>query len=303
MPSLPSAKAAGTFKIGGDIAVNRLGFGAMRITGKGIWGPPADPRGARATLRQLSPLDINLVDTADSYGPSISEELIREVLYPYNGMLIATKGGLTRPGPDVWRPLGRPEYLRQCVMMSLHRLGLDRIGLWQLHRIDPQVPREEQFEVIAAMRKEGLIHYVGLSEVSIGDIEAAQKYFPVATVQNQYSLTERRSEAVLQYCEQHSIGFIPWAPLASGTLARPDSALMKTAQSLNATPSQIALAWMLKRSPVILPIPGTSRADHLIENVQAASIQLSDDDFRALEGRSDNTESMKRSAEATTESH
>jgi aryl-alcohol dehydrogenase-like predicted oxidoreductase len=302
MPSTPSAKAAGTFKIGGDITVNRLGFGAMRLTGKGIWGPPADPRGARATLRQLSPLDINLVDTADSYGPSVSEELIREVLYPYNGMLIATKGGLTRPGPDVWRPLGRPEYLRQCVTMSLHRLGLDRIELWQLHRIDSQVPREEQFEVIAMMRKEGLINHVGLSEVGVEDIEAAQKYFPVATVQNQYSLTERKSETVLKYCERHTIGFIPWAPLASGALARPDSVLMKTAQSFSATPGQIALAWMLKRSPVMLPIPGTSRADHLIENIQAAGIRLSEEAFRALDEAGGNAESMKI-AEAAAESH
>ena len=255
----------------------------MRLTGKGIWGPPADPRAARTTLRQLQQLNVDFVDTADSYGPSISEELIREVLHPYDGMLIATKGGLTRHGPDVWRPLGRPEYLRQCVMMSLRRLGLDRIDLWQLHRIDRQVPREEQFEVIAAMRREGLIRHVGLSEVRIEEIEAAEKYFPVATVQNEYNLSDRKSEAVLQYCEQHGIGFIPWAPLGSGRLARPDSVLMKTARSLNAKPSQVALAWLLKRSPVILPIPGTSQVEHLIENVAAAALQLDNETFDALD--------------------
>jgi pyridoxine 4-dehydrogenase len=288
MASLPSAAASGQFEIGGDIKINRLGFGAMRLSGKGIWGEPADPKAARETLRLLPELGVNFIDTADSYGPFVSESLIREVLYPYKGLLIATKGGLVRPGPEIWRPLGRPEYLRQCVVMSLRRLGLERIDLWQLHRIDPAVSRDEQFAVIAAMRKEGLIRHVGLSEVGVDDIEAARKYFPVATVQNRYNLVNRTSEDVLVYCEKHNIGFIPWAPLAAGALARPGSALMETAKALKATPGQVAIAWALKRSNVSLPIPGTSKPDHLIENVAAAELVLSDEAFAALDrqGRS-----------------
>lgn len=288
MDSLPSAAVSGQFEIGGDITINRLGFGAMRLTGKGIWGEPADPRAARATLKLVPQLEINFVDTADSYGPFVSETLIREVLHPYKGLLIATKGGLVRPGSDIWRPLGRPEYLRQCVVMSLRRLGVERIDLWQLHRIDPAVSRDEQFAVIAAMRKEGLIRHVGLSEVGVDDIEAARKYFPVATVQNRYNLVNRASEDVLIYCEKYNIGFIPWAPLAAGELARPGSALMETAKALKATPGQVALAWSLKRSRVILPIPGTANPEHLIENVAAAELVLSDEAFAALDrqGRS-----------------
>jgi pyridoxine 4-dehydrogenase len=287
-PRYPSAAASGQFEIGGDLLVNRLGFGAMRLTGKGIWGDPADQEEARATLRLVPELGVNFIDTADSYGPFVSENLIREVLYPYKGLAIATKGGLARTGPDIWRPLGRPEYLRQCVLMSLRRLGLERIDLWQLHRIDPAVSRDEQFAVIAAMRKEGLINHVGLSEVGVEDIEAARKYFPVATVQNRYNLVNRASEDVLLYCEKQSIGFIPWAPLAAGALARPGSALMETAKALKATPGQIALAWALKRSKVILPIPGTANREHLIENVGAAELKLSDEAFAALDrqGRS-----------------
>jgi pyridoxine 4-dehydrogenase len=279
----PSAAAAGQFTIGGEITVNRLGFGAMRITGKGIWGDPADPREARATLKLLPELGIDLIDTADSYGPFVSENLIREILYPYEGLTVATKGGLARTGPEMWRPLGRPEYLRQCVLMSLRRLGLGHIDLWQLHRIDPAVPRDEQFAVIAAMRKEGLIHHVGLSEVGVDDIEAARKYFPVATVQNRYNLVNRASEDVLLYCEKNNIGFIPWAPLAAGALARPGSALMETAKALKASPGQIAIAWALKRSKVMLPIPGTANHEHLIENVAAAALELSDEAFAALD--------------------
>ncbi len=288
MASRPSATASGQFAIGGDLLVNRLGFGAMRLTGKGIWGGHADPQQARATLKLVPELGINFVDTADSYGPFVSEDLIREVLYPYEGLVVATKGGLARTGPEIWRPLGRPEYLRQCVMMSLRRLALERIDLWQLHRIDPAVPRDEQFAVIAAMRKEGLIRHVGLCEVGIEDIEAARKHFPVVTVQNRYNLVSRASEDVLVYCEKHSIGFIPWAPLAAGALARPDSALIKIAKTLNASPGQVALAWALKRSKVILPIPGTTSPQHLIENVAAAELKLSDEAFSALEqqGRS-----------------
>jgi aryl-alcohol dehydrogenase-like predicted oxidoreductase len=279
---LPAA-AAGQFRIGGDLTVNRLGFGAMRITGKGVWGDPADPAQARATLARAPGLGINFIDTADSYGPYISEDLIREVLYPYSGMVIATKGGLVRHGPDTWMPLGRPEYLRLCVLMSLRRLGLERIDLWQLHRIDPKVPQAEQFEVIAEMHKEGLIRHVGLSEVTVAQIEAAQKYFPVATVQNRYNLTDRHSEAVLDYCAQHHIGFIPWYPLAAGALTHPDSAATRIAKRLNITHGQLALAWLLKRSPVILPIPGTSQVAHLEQNTAAGAAALSDEDFATID--------------------
>ncbi|MCX7514281.1 aldo/keto reductase [Frateuria hangzhouensis] len=283
MASSANAAASGRFQVGGDIPVHRLGFGAMRITGKGIWGDPADAEGARETLRALPGLGVNLIDTADSYGPEVSENLIRQVLHPYDGMLIATKGGLTRHGPDIWQPLGRPEYLRQCVLMSLRRLGVERIDLWQLHRIDPKVPREEQFEVIAEMRNEGLIRHVGLSEVGVEEIEAARRYFPVATVQNLYNLANRKSEAVLEHCQAQGIGFIPWYPLAAGDLAVPDSVLSRIAARLGASNGQVALAWLLKRSPVMLPIPGTSRAEHLRENVGAAQLELSDEDYRALE--------------------
>src|SRR3569623_558113 len=279
----PYAAAAGQFRIGGDITVNRLGFGAMRSTGKGIWGDPADPEGARATLRALPELGGDLIDTADSYGPEVSEDLIGEVLHPYRDMLIATKGGLTRHGPDIWAPVGRPEDLRQCVLMSLRRLGVERIDLWQLHRIDAKVPREEQFQVIADMRKEGLIRHVGLSEVNVEEIEAARRHFPVATVQNLYNLADRKSEEVLEYCGRQGIGFIPWYPLAAGDLAAPDSVLSRIAQRLGASNGQVALAWLLKRSPVMLPIPGTSRVEHLRENVGAAQLELSDVDYRALE--------------------
>jgi pyridoxine 4-dehydrogenase len=278
-----SAAASGQFTIGGDLTVNRLGFGAMRVTGPGVWGEPADPAGARKTLQRLPELGVDFIDTADSYGPEVSENLIHEVLHPYKGIVIATKGGLTRQGPGEWYPVGRGPYLQQCVQMSLRRLGVDRIDLWQLHRIDPETPREEQFETIARMRADGYIRHVGLSEVSVADIQEAQRYFPVATVQNQYNLVDRKSEAVLDYCEQHDIGFIPWFPLAAGDLAKPGSALSTIAQRLSATPSQVALAWTLKRSPVMLPIPGTSRADHLEENVLAANLVLSDADFAELD--------------------
>jgi pyridoxine 4-dehydrogenase len=278
-----SASASGQFKIGGDITVNRLGYGAMRITGKGIWGEPANRPAALATLKRLPELDVNLIDTADSYGPYVSEDLIREALHPYKGLLIATKGGLTRHGPDIWAPLGRPEYLRQCVLTSMHRLGVERIDLWQLHRVDPKVPRDEQFEVIGAMRKEGLIRHVGLSEVGVDDIEAARKYFPVSTVQNLYNLVERKSEDVLDYCDKHDIGFIPWFPLAAGELAKPGSMLSELARQRDVTTGAVALAWLLKRSKVMLPIPGTGSVDHLVENIAGASVQLSDAEFNELD--------------------
>jgi pyridoxine 4-dehydrogenase len=278
-----SASAAGQFKIGGDITVNRLGFGAMRITGKGIWGEPANHAAAIATLKRLPELDVNLIDTADSYGPYVSEDLVSEALRPYKGLLVATKGGLTRHGPDIWAPLGRPEYLRQCVLTSMRRLGVEQIDLWQLHRIDPKVPREEQFEAIAAMQKEGLIRHAGLSEVAVDDIEAARKYFPVATVQNLYNLVERKSEDVLDYCDKHGIGFIPWFPLAAGELAKPGSMLSELAKQRGVTTGAVALAWLLKRSKVMLPIPGTGSVDHLVENIAGASVQLSDAEFNELD--------------------
>jgi aryl-alcohol dehydrogenase-like predicted oxidoreductase len=285
MTASPSAAASGAFKIGGDIAVHRLGFGAMRITGKGIWGEPEDHDAAIRTLRALPDLGVNFIDTADSYGPFVSEDLIAEALHPYGDILVATKGGLTRHGPNIWMPVGRPEYLRQCVLMSLRRLKLEQIGLWQLHRIDPKVPRDEQFGVIADMLKEGLIKHAGLSEVSVEEIEAARKVFPVATVQNRYNLIDRGSEAVLDHCEAQNIGFIPWFPLAAGDLARPGTTMDKVVHKANATPSQIALAWVLKRSPVMLPIPGTGNADHLADNVAAAGIDLTDEDFKALDAQ------------------
>ena len=278
-----NAAASGTFKIGGDIAVHRLGYGAMRITGRGIWGTPKDLAAARATLERLPALGVNFIDTADSYGPFVSEDLIRETLHPYKGLTIATKGGLLRHGPDQWVPLGNPNYLRQCVLMSLRRLGVTRIDLWQLHRIDHDTPRKAQFQVIADMRKEGLIRHVGLSEVQVSDIEEAQHHFPVATVQNQYNLGDRKSEAVLDYCTQHQIGFIPWFPLNAGSLAAPGSELEKIADKHGVKPSAIALAWLLKRSPVMLPIPGTSSPEHLAQNVAAAGVRLSDPEFDTLD--------------------
>ena len=277
-----NAAKSGTFKIGGDLAVNRLGFGAMRIVGKGVWGEPEDRDEALRTLKRVPELGINLIDTADSYGPEISERLIREALYPYKGLVIATKGGLLRPAPDVWEMCGRPDYLRQQVFISMRRLGVERIDLWQLHRVDPNVPRDEQFSAIAAMQKEGLIRHVGLSEVGVEQITAAQKHFKVATVQNLYNLTNRSSEPVLEHCEKHGIGFIPWFPLAAGNLAKPGSKLDAIAHAHKAGPGQVALAWLLRRSPVMLPIPGTGKVKHLEENVAAVNITLTDAQFADL---------------------
>lgn len=289
-----NAAASGQFKIGGDLTVNRLGYGAMRITGEGIWGEPADRQEALRTLKRLPELGVNFIDTADSYGPEVSENLIHEALYPYKGMVIATKGGLTRHGPDIWPPLGRPEYLRQCVLMSLRRLGVERIDLWQLHRIDPKVPRDEQFDAIKQMQQEGLIRHAGLSEVNTEEIQAAQKFFPVAAVQNMYNLVMRQSEDVLEYCTRANIGFIPWFPLASGSLAQPGSLLDEIAKKQNTTPGGVALAWLLKRSPVTLPIPGTSQVKHLEDNVNAVNVSLSDEEFAALDqlGRKESQKQM-----------
>lgn len=286
MSDLNAAKS-GTFKIGGDLPVNRLGFGAMRITGDGIWGEPADHAESIRTLKRLPELGVNFIDTADSYGPDVSERLIREALHPYEKVVIATKGGLTRTGPNQWIPVGRPEYLIQQAHKSLRNLGLEQIDLWQLHRIDPKVPAKEQFDAIKKLLDDQIIRHAGLSEVSVADIEAASKVFKVATVQNRYNLVDRTSEDVLDYCEKHNIGFIPWFPLAAGDLAKPGSLLDSIAKKHSAGPSQIALDWVLKRSPVMLPIPGTSKVKHLEENVAAVNITLSDEEFKALdaEGR------------------
>ncbi|MFC5441643.1 aldo/keto reductase [Rhodanobacter ginsenosidimutans] len=278
-----NAASSGTFKIGGNTAIHRLGFGAMRITGKGIWGPPADKAECLRTLRRLPELGVNFIDTADSYGPDVSEGLIREALHPYPGMLVATKAGLTRSGPDQWQPLGRPEYLRQQALKSLRWLGVEQIGLWQLHRIDNKVPRDEQFGAIKALLDEGIIAHAGLSEVSVDDVVAASAVFPVATVQNRYNLVDRGSEDVLDHCEKHGIGFIPWYPLAAGSLAGKGGLLDRIAAAHDATPGQLALAWLLRRSPVMLPIPGTSKVSHLEQNVAAAGITLSDEEFAELD--------------------
>lgn len=284
--SKEGAAAAGQFTIGGDIEINRLGFGAMRITGAGVWGEPAEDRTeALRTLRRLPELGVNFIDTADSYGPAVSEGLLREALHPYRGILIATKGGLVRHGPGKYTPVGRPEYLRQCVLMSLRRLGLERIDLWQLHRIDPKVQRDEQFDAIREFQREGLIRHVGLSQVNIEEIRAAQRFFRVATVQNLFNLVDRSSEAVLDHCAANGIGFIPFFPLAAGDLAKPGSLIDSIAGKTHVGPGQVALAWVIRRSPAILPIPGTSKVRHLEENVAAASMVLSDEEFRALDAQ------------------
>ena len=276
---------SGTFTLG-DLTVHRLGYGAMRITGEGIWGPPADHDTAIAVLRRAVELGVDLIDTADSYGPYISEDLIREALHPYRGaerdVLIATKGGLTRSGPDAWPPVGRPEYLRQCVEMSLRRLGVEQIGLWQLHRIDEKVPAEEQFGLMADVQKEGKVRHLGLSEVTVDQIKAAREHFEVVSVQNLYNLATRQSEDVLDYCEAEGIAFLPWFPVAAGELAKPGGVLDEIAKDHDATHAQLALAWLLRRSPVMLPIPGTGSVAHLEENCAAAQVELTDEEFEAL---------------------
>ena len=278
--------ASGTFALGGGLSVHRLGFGAMRITGKGIWGPPDDPENACAVLRRAVELGVDFIHTADSYGPYVSEDLIREALHPYRSgdthVVIATKGGLTRTGPDAWPPVGRPEYLRQCVEMSLRRLGVEQIDLWQLHRVDEKVPAEEQFGFMADIQREGKVRSLGLSEVSVEQIEAARRHFEVVSVQNLYNLGNRQSEDVLQHCEREGIGFIPWFPVAAGQLARPGGLLDEIAREHDATHAQLALAWLLRRSPVMLPIPGTGSIAHLEENCAAAQVELSDEEYEAL---------------------
>jgi aryl-alcohol dehydrogenase-like predicted oxidoreductase len=282
--ALVNAAESGTFTIGGDLTVNRLGFGAMRITGEGIWGEPRDAEEARAVLRRAVELGVNLIDTADSYGPEVSERLIAEALYPYpQGLVIATKGGLTRQGPNKWAPVGRPEYLRQCVELSLRRLRLDRIDLYQLHRLDPKVPAEESLGALKDLQAAGKIRHIGLSEVSVTEIEKAARTVDVVTVQNQYNIGDRRHEEVVEHCKQNKLGFIPWFPVAAGNLARPGGSLAEAAKRHGATVAQLALAWLLHRSPVILPIPGTSSVSHLEENIAAAGVRLSEQEWEALE--------------------
>jgi aryl-alcohol dehydrogenase-like predicted oxidoreductase len=282
--SSQSITSSNTFNLGGDLTVNRLGFGAMRLTGDGIWGEPKDPAEAKRVLKRAVELGVNFIDTADAYGPEVSERLIGEALFPYsNGLVIATKGGLTRSGPNKWEPVGRPEYLRQCVEMSLRRLKLQRIDLYQLHRIDPKVPAEEQFGELKKLQDEGKIRHIGLSEVKPAEIEKARKTIRVVSVQNMYNIADRGHEDTLQYCEKNTLAFIPWFPVASGKLAQPGGVLDETAKKHHATVAQLALAWLLHRSDVMLPIPGTSSVRHLEENLGAAKIKLSADEWNALE--------------------
>jgi len=279
-----NAAASGTFSLGGDLTINRLGFGAMRITGDGIWGEPKDPDTAKKVLRRAVELGVNFIDTADSYGPEVSERLIGEALAPSpKGLVIATKAGLTRQGPNKWLPVGRSEYLIQEVEMSLRRLKLERIDLWQLHRIDPKVPVEESLGAIKELQKQGKIRHVGLSEVKPHEIEQARKVIDIVSVQNQYNLSDRQHEDIVEYCTKHKIAFIPWFPVAAGKLARPGGKLDTVAKAHGATVSQLSLAWLLHRSPVILPIPGTSSVNHLEENIAAASVHLSAAEWKDIE--------------------
>jgi pyridoxine 4-dehydrogenase len=277
------AEKSGEFIIGKDLRVARLGFGAMRITGSGIWGEPADRPEAIRVVRRAVELGINFIDTADSYGPNVSEEIIAEALHPYpTGLVIATKGGFDRPGPNQWVEDGRPEHLRSACEGSLRRLRLDRIDLYQLHRIDPKVPAEDQLGALKALQAQGKIRHIGLSEVNVKQIQSAQKIVPVVSVQNRYSLSDRGSEEVLKYCEHEGIGFIPWFPLAAGRLSGANSPITRVAAQLKATPSQVALAWLLSRSSVIIPIPGTSSVKHLEENVAAGELKLDENEIREL---------------------
>jgi pyridoxine 4-dehydrogenase len=279
-----SAKASGTFVIGGDLTVNRLGYGAMRITGDGIWGEPKDREGAKKVLRRAVELDVNFIDTADSYGPDVSEQLIGEALSPYaKGVVIATKAGLTRQGPNQWLPVGRPEYLQQQVEMSLRHLKLERIDLWQLHRIDPKVPVEESLGVIKKLQEQGKIRHVGLSEVKPHEIDQARKVIDIVSVQNQYNLGDRQHEDVVDYCTTHKLAFIPWFPVAGGKLTQPGGKLDAAAKAHGATVSQLSLAWLLQRSPVILPIAGTTSVQHLEENIAAANVTLTAAEWKEIE--------------------
>ena len=273
-----------TFSIGGDLPVHRLGYGAMQLPGPGVWGEPADPENARRVVRAAVEQGVDFIDTADSYGPEVSERLIAEALHPYpEGLVIATKAGLTRQGPGIWTPVGRPAYLKQQVELSLRHLKVDRIDLIQLHRIDPEVPLADQLGVFTEMQAEGKVRHVGVSEVSVAELEQARGIVDIVSVQNLYNLTNRQSQEVLDYSTEHGIAFIPWFPIATGDLARPDSPVAAVAKELDATPSQVALAWLLQKSPVILPIPGTKSVEHLTENLAAAQLTLSDDDMAKLD--------------------
>src|SRR5581483_1523932 len=283
-PLTADATASGTFTLGGDLTVNRLGFGAMRITGEGIWGDPKNPAEAKNVLKQAIELGVNFIDTADSYGPEVSERLIGETLSPYKkGVVIATKGGLVRLGPNEWQPLGRPEYLHQEVEMSLRRLRLERIDLYQLHRIDPQVPVEESLGKLKDLQKAGKIRHIGLSEVKPNEIERARKTVEIVSVQNKYNISDRAHEDTLPYCEKHNLAFIPWFPVAAGKLAAAGGPLDSAAKQHGATVAQLSIAWLLHRSKVILPIPGTSSVAHLEQNVASAGLKLSDDEWKKLE--------------------
>jgi aryl-alcohol dehydrogenase-like predicted oxidoreductase len=283
MTSTLSASASGTFQIGGDLPVVRLGYGTMQLPGDGVWGPPRDHDAAIAVLRRAVELGVTFFDTADSYGPEVAEDLLREALHPYaDDVVIATKAGLTRQGPGVWTPVGRPAYLRQQAELSLRRLGLDTIDLFQLHRIDGEVPLEDQVGELKKLQDEGKIRHIGLSEVDVDQVKQAEEVATIATVQNLFNLTDRSAEALLDYSTEQGIGFIPWFPLATGNLVKDGGPLADLATEHGATPSQLALAWLLKRSPVMLPIPGTSSIDHLEDNVGAADIQLTDEQFAAL---------------------
>ena len=284
------AAASGTFSLGGELTINRLGFGAMRITGEGIWGEPKDPAEARRVLKRAVELGVNFIDTADAYGPEVSERLIREALHPYSeGLVIATKGGLVRTGPGKWAPVGRPEYLHQQVEMSLRRLQLERIDLYQLHRIDPQVPVEESLGKLKELQQAGKIRHIGLSEVKPSEIERARKTVEIVSVQNKYNISDRAHEDTLEYCEKHNLGFIPWFPVAAGKLAAAGGPLDSAAKQHGITVAQLSLAWLLHRSKVMLPIPGTSSVAHLEENVGAAGVKLSHEEWKKLERAAEST--------------
>jgi aryl-alcohol dehydrogenase-like predicted oxidoreductase len=281
--NVPSAADAGQYAIGGQLSVNRLGFGARRITGQGAWGQPDDPDECLATLRMLPELGINLVDTADSYGPEISEDLIADALFPYKNILVTTKNGQVRPDPESWVPVGKPEFIMQQIKMSMRRLRVDHFDLWFLHRIDRSLPRADQFAFVRSLQRDGMVRFIGLSEVDVDDIEAASAYFPVSVVQNQYNLKLRKYDGVIDYCADHDIAFMPWTPLGGGQLAGPTSPLANLAAELRATPAQLAIAWLLHRSPTMVVTPGTSRRDHLQEFVRAASLHLDAHACREIE--------------------
>lgn len=280
---MPTDAPAATFTIGGDLTVHRLGYGAMQLPGEGVWGPSADEAGALAVLRKAVELGVDFIDTANSYGPYVADELIAEALSPYEGVTIATKAGLLRTGPGQWHPLGRPEYLRQEAELTRWRLGVDRLDLFQLHRIDPSVPREEQFGVLKELQDEGVVRHIGLSEISVEELDAARQQIDVATVQNRYNLLDRSSEDVLDRCDELGIGFIPWFPIATGELTKPGGPVQAIEEETGATPSQIALAWLLHKSPVVLPIPGTKSIAHLEDNLGARDLVLTDAQLATLD--------------------